>query len=480
MILHNIRCIVDICGMQLDDIKKSFDELIEGEARLRNTDYKERVKLLSGLERALLLSKDELFQALLADFGKPVFESNYSELYLSLAAIRKAKKNLKSWMTPQRVSAQMSVFGSKAWVIPESKGLSLIISPWNFPVMLAIGPLASALAAGCSVAIKPSEQTPACSAYIKKLIESCFSTSEVQVIEGDAEASKALLSLPFKHIFFTGSTAVGKLIMQAASKHLSTVTLELGGKSPLIVTGKVNLKDAARRIVFSKWLNAGQTCIAADTIYVDAQLHNELMLEIKAVAEELYNSEETFTEYSSIVNPHHWNRLKSIVSDAKSRDGEVLYASREDEKNMKFGLQVISCEDSDAKLRQEELFGPILSVVKIQSIEEAITAINSSPTPLSLYIFTKSKSIQKRLLREIPSGSVGINDVLGQFYHEDMGFGGLHSSGMGKSHGHDGFKAFSHEKSVLKRTLSLNWMELAFPPYTSVKKKIANFVVRHL
>ncbi len=465
--------------MDNHDITSGFKLLLSSENRLRQSSHRDRIRLLNHLEKELLSHKDALFAALNADFGKPQFESNYIELYLSLAEIRHAKKHLSSWMTPSKVPGQLSIFGSKAWTIPEAKGVSLIISPWNFPVLLALAPLASAIAAGCPVAIKPSEQTPACSRFIKDLIASCFESSEVQVFEGDAEVAKSLLNHEFRHIFFTGSTPVGKLVMQAAAANLSSVTLELGGKSPVIVSGNVNLKDASRRIIFGKWLNAGQTCIAPDYVLVDENLHDALILELKKNADEIYR-ELNESEYTSIVNENHWKRLSEIVSEISANSGEMLYSAADVPEHRKFGLKIISGANDDSRLMQEELFGPVLAIKKIKNLDEAIRYINGRPTPLSLYLFSKSREIQKRILNEVAAGSVGINDVLGQFYNNNMGFGGLHASGMGKSHGFEGFKAFSHQKSVLKRTWPFNWMELAYPPYTGFKKKIANIVVRFL
>ena len=467
-----------ICDMDTPNFEKSFDALLSSELELRSSDYQARKDRLHRLEKALLNSEDELVEALLSDFGKPAFESKYSELYLSLAEIRHARKNLKAWMKPRRVRGSLSLFGSRAWILPESKGVSLVISPWNFPIMLALGPLASAIAAGCPVAIKPSEFTPACSAYLAKLINSCFPPEEVLVFQGDAEVSKALLKLPFKHIFFTGSTAVGKMVMKAAAEHLSSVTLELGGKSPVLIFGPVDLKDAARRIVFGKWINAGQTCIAPDTVYIQEDLHDEFVKCCSIESEKLMGVLAQSDEYSSIVNDRHWKRLKEMIAEADEK--EVLYAAADDPSKRRMGLKLIEANGESSQLMSEEIFGPVLAVKKSRSLEETIAQINSKPTPLSLYIFSKSKRIQQNVLNEVAAGSVGINDVLGQFYHPELPFGGLHSSGMGKAHGKFGFEAFSHPKSVIKRSWFINWMELAYPPYSDFKKKIANIVVRHL
>lgn len=476
---------VESNSVVMDFSKASINDVFQKQKnntknRRENFGYPERVVELKNLREAVLAHEEQLYEALYADFKKPREEVKLTEIFPVLQEIRHTLSHLKGWMKPKRVKPALSVFGTRAQLRPEAKGTCLIISPWNYPFTLSFGPLVSALAAGNSVIIKPSELTPNTSALIADLVKKTFSPDLVSVVEGDAEVSQTLLQLPFDHIFFTGSPQVGKIVMAEAAKSLASVTLELGGKSPTIIGPTANIKKAARTIVWGKYANNGQTCIAPDHIFVHQSLSHAFAEAVKQEVQRVYgktNAEQKSTsDYCRIVNERHFQRLSGLLEDAKNKGAVVLQGGDLDSSDNFIPPTVLKNTSDDMRINQEELFGPILPVIEFDDIDVVIKRINDNPKPLALYIFSKDKLFADNIINQTSSGAVGVNIAVAHFLHPNMPFGGVNNSGIGAAHGYYGFLAFSHEKGVLKDYSSITHM--LFPPYTPRVKKLINLVVK--
>jgi aldehyde dehydrogenase (NAD+) len=385
-------------------------------------------------------------------------------------------------MRPKRVAASVGVLGTKSYVRPEPKGVCLIIAPWNYPLNLALGPLVSALAAGNGAIIKPSEMTPHTSKVIADIVAETFSPDLVSVVEGDAAVAQKLLTLPFDHIFFTGSPAVGKLVMEAAARNLSSVTLELGGKSPTIVGPDANIKKAARYIVWGKFANNGQTCIAPDHVFVHrsiaAPFNEALKQQIGRIYGKTPEARQSTPDYCRIVNARHFQRVSSLIEDAKSKGANVFEGGITDAEENFIAPTLIANMSSDMDISREELFGPILPVIEFDDIDSVINKINDNPKPLALYVFDQNKSFARNIIERTSSGAAGINLTVVHFLHPDLPFGGVNNSGIGASHGEYGFRAFSHEKALMEDKHSL--IHLLFPPYTRWVRRLIDAAVRIL
>ncbi|MFD2552093.1 aldehyde dehydrogenase family protein [Bizionia sediminis] len=376
------------------------------------------------------------------------------------------------------VSAPGTLLGSQSYILNEPKGVCLIISPWNYPINLTFGPLVSAIAGGNTVVLKPSEMTPHSSKLMADIIGALFNDCEVALVEGEKETSEALLELPFNHIFFTGSPMVGKLVMKAAAQNLSSVTLELGGKSPVIVHHSANVKKAVKRIVYGKFTNAGQTCIAPDYILIHNSLKEQFIKYFKEEVRAMYsNNPETSSAYSRIVNEKHLNRLQSYLEDVKHNGGTVEYGGKLNPSTCYLEPTLVTNLPDNAVLMQEEIFGPILPVKTYTHIEEAVDYINANEKPLALYLFSKDKTTINFVLKNTRAGGSCVNHVLLHFLNHNLPFGGVNNSGIGKSHGIFGFKEFTNQRSVLhQRTISaVDWL---MPPYTNWKQKLVNFSLK--
>ena len=385
-------------------------------------------------------------------------------------------------MRPKRVAASIGVWGTRSYVRPEPKGVCLIIAPWNYPLNLALGPLVSALAAGNGAIIKPSEMTPHTSKVIANIVAETFPPDLVSVIEGDAAVAQKLLALPFDHIFFTGSPAVGKLVMEAAARNLSSVTLELGGKSPTIVGPDANIKKAARYIVWGKFANNGQTCIAPDHVFVHrsiaAPFNEALKQQIGRIYGKTPEARQSTPDYCRIVNARHFQRVSSLIEDAKSKGANVFEGGITDAEENFIAPTLIANMSSDMDISREELFGPILPVTEFDDIDSVINKINDNPKPLALYVFDQNKSFARNIIERTSSGAAGINLTVVHFLHPDLPFGGVNNSGIGASHGEYGFRAFSHEKALMEDKHSL--IHLLFPPYTRWVRRLIDAAVRIL
>lgn len=466
-----------------DDIRVAFDTQIRAQlARRANFDRKARIAQLDRLAEAVKRNEDKIIAACAADFRKPAEEVKLTEIFPVLQEIRHTKHHLKSWMRPKRARATLGVFGTKARVRPEAKGVCLIIAPWNYPVNLSLGPLVSAIAAGNSAIIKPSEMTPNAAQVITDIVEEAFTPDLVKVIEGDAAVSQELLSLPFDHIFFTGSPTIGKVVMEAAAKNLTSVTLELGGKSPTIVGPNADIKKSARNIVWGKFSNNGQTCIAPDHVYVhrdvSAAFKTALQAEIGRVYGKTPEAQKATPDYCRIVNDRHFDRVRNLIEDARAKGASILQGGQTDAGQNFVAPTLISEVSDDMEITQEELFGPILPIIEYVDLDKVIDKINANPKPLALYIFDKSKEFADQIITRTSSGAVGVNLTVVHFLHPNLPFGGVNNSGIGAAHGEYGFKAFSHEKAVLEEKHSITHM--LFPPYTGFVRRLINIVVRVL
>jgi aldehyde dehydrogenase (NAD+) len=447
--------------------------------RLSTSSAAQRIEKLRRIESYLMQHKEDLCNALYADFKKPASEVVIAEMLGVKREINHTIKHLKSWMKPQSVSTPLMLLGTKGLVQYEAKGLCLIISPWNYPFNLSICPLVHAIAAGNAVILKPSELSPATAAFIQKMISSLFDKSEVAVFEGDATVSTFLLEQKFDHIFFTGSPAIGKVVMSAAAKHLTSVTLELGGKSPAIVGPEVNVEEAAAKIAWGKFLNNGQTCIAPDYLYLHEKNYFSFLKALDATVEAFYGKNIAKSkDYARIVNRRHFDRIVSLLDDAKEKGAQVLFGGKTDADDCFIEPTVLINCTPEMRIMQEEIFGPILPVISFQD-EVAVTAsIRQGDKPLALYVFSTNTEFNQYILDHTSSGTSVVNDCLIQFGHNELPFGGVNHSGIGKSGGHYGFVEFSNQKSVVIQKTNL--LKNFYPPYGVKVRWMIDFVLKWL
>jgi acyl-CoA reductase-like NAD-dependent aldehyde dehydrogenase len=437
-----------------DIIRKQREFFATGKTK----DVEWRIEQLKRLKQAVVDAQEAIVNAVKADLGRPDFEA-YFEI-VAISEINYALKNIKSWIKPKKVSTGIEQFPASAQIYPEPLGVVLIIAPWNYPFQLIISPLTGAIAAGNCAVLKPSEIAANTSRVIADIIQKTFDPAYIAVVEGGVETSQQLLEEKFDHIFFTGGTAIGKIVMQAAAKHLTPVTLELGGKSPCIVDSDVDLKYAAKRITWGKYLNAGQTCIAPDYLLVDRRIKSDLLTEIQKCVEEFYGDDPAQSpDYARLISRRHFERLEPLL-----KDGEIVIGGQTKPEEKYIAPTVMDQVSWESPLMQDEIFGPILPVLEYTDLKEAIAQINARPKPLALYIFSKDKQKQEQVLQETSSGGVCINDTVMHIGVSTLPFGGVGDSGIGNYHGKASFDTFSHYKSVLKKGFRFdpNWR---YPPY---------------
>lgn len=456
-----------------------FDRQKEASKRLRLSNTAERLERLRRLQHALNEAESRLIDAAHADTRKPSAEVLLGELTPVRLELRDALKNLPRWMAKQQVPASIMLPGSRAWRYHESRGQSLILSPWNFPVALSLGPLVSAIAAGNSVMIKPSEFTPALSGEIDNLIRNAFSADEVSVIQGDVEISKALLTLPFDHVFFTGSPAVGRDVMMAAARHLSTVTLELGGKSPFVILEDADLDKTAERLVSGKFLNCGQVCLAPDHVYVPRALEQALIDRVRTVLDRRYGRNiRVSPDYARLIHVRHHDFLATLMRVARDEGSQIVIGGEHDRDDLFLAPTLITGVSETSCLMQHELFGPLLPVLAYDDLEKVLDAINTRPPALASYWFGKNQALMQDAIRRTRSGASCINQTGLHYAHQGLPFGGLGSSGIGRAKGFAGFATFSHERIVFDAHLLPD--NPLIPPYTSLKLTLARLTHRTL
>jgi aldehyde dehydrogenase (NAD+) len=416
-----------------------------------------RQEQLRRLQAAIESREAALLDALRADLRKSPIEAYTSEIGFVLSDIRHALKHLPAWMKPQRRRVPLMAWPGRAAVHPEPFGVALILGPWNYPFQLLFSPLVGAIAAGNCVVLKPSEFAPHTAAVIAKLIADTFPAEYITVVEGDRDTAGALLREKFDTIFFTGSTAVGRAVMAAAAKHLTPVTLELGGKCPAIVCADAPLDVTARRIAWGKFMNAGQTCVAPDFVVADSRIRQPLVDALRQVVREFYGDDpQRSPDYGRIVNRRHFDRLGAFAPG----DAADLYIPP----------TILTDVSWDAPVMQEEIFGPILPVMEFDSLDDALAKLRDRPTPLALYLFTNDAGIQQRVVAETRSGGVCINDTAVQILGRQLPFGGLGESGMGSYHGQASFDCFSHQRTVVRRPLLVDFRFRYPPPKLSLAK----------
>lgn len=433
---------------------------------------------LKALRELILGEKQALIEAVSRDFSNRAAEETLlAEIMPSLHGIDYASKRLGKWMKPSRRSVGLAFQPAAAKVVYQPLGVVGVIVPWNYPLYLAFGPLIGALAAGNRVMVKMSESTPATSQLVKELLARIFPEDMVAVVLGEAEVGQAFSRLPFDHLLFTGATSIGKHVMRAAAENLVPVTLELGGKSPAIVSADVPLADAAERIAFGKTMNAGQTCVAPDYVLVPQDRLEGFVAAYRAAVQRFYPKLENNPDYTAIINERQLGRLKGYIADAEAKGAQLVPLFPGDQGRRLAHSLVLNVSD-EMKLMQEEIFGPLLPIVPYQRLDEAFAYINDRPRPLALYYFGYDKGEQQRVLHETHSGGVCLNDTLLHVAQDDMPFGGVGPSGMGHYHGHEGFLTFSKAKGVLIKQ-RFNAARLIYPPYgTAIQKLIQKLFIR--
>lgn len=459
---------------------RMFSKLTEAQKQFfetgRTRDLAFRICQLQLLADAMRKNETVLEEALKKDLGKSAFESYATEIGFVLADIRYTIQNLQKWSAPKRVRTPLYLFPGKSKIQKEPYGSVLILGPYNYPVQLLAEPLVGAIAAGNCAVLKPSELTPHVSEAMYQIVHSTFKEEYIACVEGGVEVNQELLSQKFDYIFFTGSERVGRIVMKAAAENLTPVTLELGGKSPVIIEKTANIKEAARRIAWGKLMNAGQTCVAPDYVLVDESRKQQFLTEMKTAFSHLYGKEiKKNPHFGRIVNERHMERLQKILE----QDAKYLFCGGEADALQRYIEPAILDlgKDQNAASMQEELFGPILPVLSYHKLEDAVRFVNKRAKPLALYLFTKKRSAEKFVLERVSSGGVCVNDTISHLINPDLPFGGVGASGMGQYHGKYSFDTFTHEKSVFYKPADWN-LPVCYPPFTKGKMNLVKFFLK--
>lgn len=461
----------------MDDLKDIFTLQTKNRWNVSASSADERKKKLKRLKTIILKRREDIKIALYNDFKKSPAETELTEIHPVLDEINFAIKHLNCWLKPKRVRTPIALFGARSKIKFESKGVVLILSPWNYPFSLMINPIVAAVAAGNCIMARPSEKTPHTGVILKEIIKEVFSRDEVALILGEIDVAEKLLELPFDHIFFTGSINVGKKVMAAASKNLATVTLELGGKSPVIIDRDIDLEDAVTKIAWGKFINAGQTCVAPDYLFVPEEIKDKvidlLKKEIFKFYGETINDRKKSDDYARLIDKVSFVRLVKKIENEKNILEDTSFLDQN------YLPPTVIETNLNSPIMEDEIFGPILPLISYKDLDEVIHYIQSHSNPLALYIFSKQKKIIKKILNATSSGGVAINHVVLHLANPYLPFGGVGHSGQGSYHGYYGFKAFSHERSILiqgKFTLS----KIFFPPYNGIMSKLAFRLLRLL
>ncbi len=433
-----------------------------------------RREQLTLLKQMIENNEARILAALKADLGKSDEEGYLTEVGFVLNELNYMLRNVGRFARPKRVPTPLAYFTSRSRLVPEPYGVVLIISPWNYPFQLTLAPLVGAIAAGNCAIIKPSEHSTRTTALLNELITNTFDPRYIKVVTGEVPETQALLQQKFDYIFFTGSGTVGKIVMQAAARHLTPVTLELGGKSPCIIEADVNLKLTAKRVAWGKFLNAGQTCVAPDYILINRDIKTQFIEELKGALREFYGPDaQQSGHFGRIINSDHFDRLTNLL-----KDGSIVYGGEADRDDLYIAPTVLTAVDKDSALMEEEIFGPLLPVLAYEGLEQAVDFINARPQPLALYLFSRSDAAVDYILAHTSSGGVCINDTISHMTSKWLPFGGVGASGMGKYHGRASFATFSHSKSVLKTGFRFD-LKPKYPPYcTSLRtlRKLLRFL----
>jgi len=460
-------------------IQRCFLAQADQAMRLRSSTASMRIAGLKRLRHALLASREALYQAFQDDFRKPATEVELTEILPVLDEIRHAIQHLGRWMRPRRAAMTLMSLGNRGRVEFQPRGRCLIIGPWNYPVATVLGPIVSAIAAGNTVVCKPSEYTPSVNRVLNGIVMSAFERHTVVLVTGGVPTATALLKLPFDHIFFTGSPSVGRIVMAAASRHLTSVTLELGGKSPVVIGESADLKRAAELVLWGKFINAGQSCIAPDYLFVHNRVREEFVEHCRRLLQERYGTDGDDTadhpDLARMINRQQAQRVVGLLEEAMANGVPLLAGGQHDVGRCYIGPTLLGDPGTTSRIAQEEIFGPVLPVIGFDDITEVISRINSGPKPLALYLWSRRAAEIRQLLAQISSGGVCVNQCMQHYTHSNLPFGGVNHSGMGSSHGFFGFRAFSHERAVLTGG-RFTPAQLLFPPYTASKHKLARMI----
>jgi aldehyde dehydrogenase (NAD+) len=434
-------------------------------------DYNFRVAQLNKLSQLIKEHEQLILDAVYADLRKPAIEAFGSEVLVTLSEIKFVLKHLKTWMKPKKVGTPINLFPSSSYIYTEPLGVVLIVAPWNYPFALTIQPLIGAIAAGNCAILKPSEHTPHTSQAIAKIINDNFDPNFIIAIEGGIETNQALLAERFDHIFFTGGTAIGKIVMESAAKHLTPVTLELGGKSPCIIDETCDLEITAKRIVWGKFYNAGQTCVAPDYLLVQKNIKSALIEKLVTHVKAFFGENaQTSPDLARIVNDRQFDRLVGLLDE-----GKVLIGGNSDKSDRFIAPTLIDAVSPNSKIMAEEIFGPILPILEYDQLSEAIAFVNAHPKPLALYFFSSNKQNQERIIQETSYGGGCFNDIIMHLGNPELPFGGVGHSGMGSYHGKASFDTFSHRKGVLKNSFRFD-LKWRYPPYKMTLESLKKFI----
>lgn len=434
-------------------------------------DVEYRIRQLRSLYNIIQLYQDKICEALYQDLGKSRQEAYITEVGIVLSQISNAISHIRKWAKPRRVVTSLVQLKGNGWVLPEPYGVCLILSPWNYPFQLSIAPAVAAIAAGNCVIIKPSEQAPATAELLSQIFNQNFEQRFCRVITGGTEVAKSLLMQKFDYIFFTGGVKIGQEVLRQAAENLVPVTLELGGKSPCVVDDTAVIPIAARRIVWGKTLNSGQTCVAPDYVFVHQKVYKQLLEAMQGCVKEFFGEHpEQCQKYPRIINKRHYDRLCELMKDC-----EILFGGERDPETLKIAPTFIGNLSPKHPIMAEEIFGPLLPVIPYDNLEEVISFIRERPAPLAFYLFTRDSRVENRLMRAFPFGGGCVNDTVLHMTGQNMPFGGVGESGMGSYHGKAGFDTFSHQKSILKSSSILD-MGLRYPPYNDRKERVLRWI----
>lgn len=451
---------MELSSIDVDKIIEEHYKFFESK-KSRDIDF--RINQLRSLKSAIKKYEYKIYEALYKDLGKCEFESYTTEVGFVLSSISHTIKNLKKWAKKEKVKTPLYLFPAKSYIISEPYGTVLIIGPYNYPFQLLIEPLVGAIAAGNCVVLKPSENVPNLSRVITEMITETFPKEYIRSVEGGIETNTSLINGTFDYIFFTGSAQVGKIIMEAAARNLVPVTLELGGKSPVIVDESADIRVAAKRIIWGKTINVGQTCVAPDYVVVNNKVKDELIKELKLQIQSFYGKDAMESkDYGRIVNDRHFIRLKNILD--KEAD-KIIYGGKVNREKRYIEPTLIDASWEGAAM-SEEIFGPILPIISFSNLDEIIGEIKKLSKPLALYLFTENYEVEKKVLEEISSGGACINDTITHLANPELPFGGVGNSGIGAYHGKESFKTFSHRRSVVRKTTKIN-IPIVFPPFNN-------------
>jgi len=467
----------------MSDLTTLFERQRAHAPDMARTTAAQRRERLERLRRAILARRAEIAAAIHTDLRRPPAETEIAEIHGTLDEIGHAVRRLPRWMRGMRAPTPLLLFGTSSRITYEPRGVVLIMAPWNYPFSLVVNPLVAAIAAGNCVILKPSEKAPATAALLARLIAETFDPSEVAVVEGGPDVATALLDLPFDHIFFTGSTAIGRIVMAAAARHLASVTLELGGKSPAIVDASADIAAAAERIVWGKFLNAGQTCIAPDYVHVHASREREFLDAATAALARLYGGSEEERQASPdlarIVDDGHFRRLKDLVERTVAAGARLEAGGRFDAAARYVAPTILSAVRQDAPVMESEIFGPVLPVLAYGALDEVVRLVRAGGKPLAMYVFARDRGVTDRILRETSAGATVVGNTMLYYANPDLPFGGVGASGMGSYHGDYGFRTFSHARPVLwQREPAL--IRFFFPPYRGRLHTLAMKLLRFL